>query len=78
MESLGIKETFTPYLAAVGIAVGVLFTPPRHLFYGQYAQCVSDRYDHGAGAAGGKLPHRIDRDPVFSHAVRYDMAQVSV
>lgn len=34
MESLGINETFTPYLAAVGIAVGVLLLLPSTFFMG--------------------------------------------
>jgi hypothetical protein len=34
MESLGISGTFTPYLAAVGIAVGVLLLLPGTFFMG--------------------------------------------
>jgi len=34
MESLGISETYTPYLAAVGIAVGVLLLLPGTFFMG--------------------------------------------
>ena len=34
MESLGISETFTPYLAAVAIAVGVLLLIPNTFFLG--------------------------------------------
>ncbi|GAA4925483.1 hypothetical protein [Mucilaginibacter defluvii] len=34
MESFGIKETFIPYLAAVGVAVGVLLLLPGTYFLG--------------------------------------------
>lgn len=34
MESLGISETFIPYLAAVGVAVGVLLLLPGTYFIG--------------------------------------------
>ncbi|NII81043.1 MULTISPECIES: hypothetical protein [unclassified Pedobacter] len=34
MESLGISETFIPYLASVAIAVGVLLLIPKTFFLG--------------------------------------------
>lgn len=34
MESLGISETFIPYLAAMGVAVGVLLLLPGTFFIG--------------------------------------------
>ncbi len=76
MESLGISEAFIPYLAFVAVAVGVLLLMP-YLFPGQYAKCYPNRYDYGTGTAGGKLPHRVDRDPIFNDAISDDMAKVS-
>ncbi|MCF6404469.1 hypothetical protein L3C95_16350 [Chitinophaga filiformis] len=40
MESLGISETFTPYLAAVAIVVGVLLLIPRTFFVGNMLNAI--------------------------------------
>lgn len=40
MESLGISETFIPYLAAVAIAVGVLLLLPNTFFLGNMLNAI--------------------------------------
>ena len=40
MESLGISETFTPYLAVVAVAVGVLLLIPGTFFLGNMLNAV--------------------------------------
>jgi len=40
MESLGISEAFTPYLAVVAIAIGVLLLIPNTFFLGNMLNAV--------------------------------------
>lgn len=40
MESLGISETFIPYLAAVALAVGVLLLLPNTFFLGNMLNAI--------------------------------------